>query len=453
MKKVGGSTALGVGAMMTGAPRALFSSSQPSGGTALRVHQSGFSAEADGRPAGWTTWAARTEIAPRTFIDPVHYRSRPGSLAIYGDTNASAYGGWEYKVDGVEPDKWYRFSAYYCEDGVRCQSWQIVSRLDWRAADGNRAGQPDYAYRVTPAGEWKRVTLDAPAPPKATAVKLQFYLANSPQGTVYWDDITLEEVPAPGPRRITVASINFQPRNTRSSEKTVRLFLQNIEQSVKQPTDVILLTEGMTAVGNGKDPVDVAEHVPGPTTSRLAELARRRRTYIVAGLFEREAHTLYNVAVLLDRQGTIVGKYRKVYLPREDVEAGLTPGNDYPVFRTDFGTVGIMICWDHYYTNPARALALQGADIIFLPAAGAYTLIEKARAFENHVFLASSVHSNHHAHIINPDGEMVAESLTLGTPAIATLDLNHRYVDPWLGDMKERFFKEIRFDVPVPRPE
>jgi len=436
---------------MNGVPFALANGAKQDSEAGLHVHQSGFSAEREGRAAGWSTWSARPEISPKMFIDPVHHRSGPGSLGIYGDTNASAYGGWEFKVSGVEPGKWYRFTAYYCADGVQCESWQIVSRLDWMAADGNRAGQPDYAYRVTPAGDWKQVTLDAPAPAKATGVKLQFYLANSPQGTVYWDDITLDEIPAPGPRRITVASINCQPGSTDSSQETVGLFLQNIEQSVKQPTDVILLTEGMTAVGNGKDPIDVAEPIPGPTTSRLAKLAKRRRTYIIAGLFEREANTLYNVAVLIDRRGTIIGKYRKVYLPREDVEAGMTPGSSYPVFRTDFGTVGIMICWDHYYTNPARAMAVQGADIIFLPASGAYTLIERARAFENHVFLASSVHSSHHAHIIDPAGEMVAESPALGTPAIATIDLNHRYTDPWLGDMKERFIKEIRFDVKVPR--
>jgi predicted amidohydrolase len=451
MKKLGSTTALGAGAFINGVPRGLSDGPNQGGGTGLHVHESGFSAGTGGLPAGWTTWSARPEIAPKTFIDPVHHRSGPGSLAIYGDTNASAYGGWEFKVHGVEPGKWYRFGAYYCADGVPCESWQIVSRLDWVAADGNRTGQPNYAYRVTPAGDWKQVTLDAPAPAKATGVKLQFYLANSPQGTVYWDDITLDEIAAPGPRRITVASINLQPGRTHSSEETVGLFLENIAQSVKQPTDVILLTEGMTAIRNGKEPIDVAEPIPGPTISRLAEVAKRRRTYIIAGVFEREGHTLYNVAVLLDRHGTVVGKYRKVYLPREDVEAGMTPGNHYPVFRTDFGTVGIMICWDHYYTNPARAMALQGADIIFLPAAGTYTLIERARAWENHVFLVSSVHNNHYAHIIDPAGEMVAESSASGTPASATIDLNHRYTEPWLGDMKERFMKEIRFDVRVPR--
>lgn len=451
MKKIGSTTALGAGALMNGVPLALSNGPKQGGGTGLHVHQSGFSAGRDGPPAGWTTWSARPEIATKTFIDPVHHRSRPGSLAIYGDTNASAYGGWEFKVDGVEPGKWYRFSAYYCADGVPCEPWQIVSRLDWVSAEGHRAGQPNYAYRVTPAGDWKQVTLDAPAPAKAKGVKLQFYLANAPQGTVYWDEITLDEIPAPGPRRITVASINLRPSHAKSAQESVGLFLKNIEQSIKQPTDVILLTEGMTVVGNGKDPIDVAEPIPGPTTTRLAEVAKRRRTYIVAGLFEREAHTLYNVAVLLDRQGTIVGKYRKVYLPREDVEAGMTPGNNYPVFQTDFGTVGIMICWDHYYTNPAKAMAVQGADIIFVPAAGTTTLLEKARALENHVFLASSVHSDPYAHIIDPAGEMVAESTTPGTPAIATIDLNHRYTDRWLGYMKERFMKEIRFDVRVPQ--
>ena len=450
MKKIGGGTALGASALMSGVPLGLPDGTEQGGRAGLHVHESGFSAGANGLPAGWSTWSARPEIAPKTLIDAVRYRSRPGSLAIYGDANASAYGGWEFKVGGVEAGKWYRFSAYYCADGVPCESWQIVSRLDWMAADGNRAGQPSYAYRLTPAGDWKQIALDAPAPAHATGVKLQFYLANAPQGAVYWDDITFDEIPALGPRRITVAAINLQPRRANSSGETVGLFLENIEQTVKQPTDVILLTEGMTAVRNGKDPIDVAEAIPGPTTARLAEVAKRRRTYVIAGLFEREAGTLYNVAVLLDRQGNLAGKYRKVYLPREDVEAGMTPGNSYPVFRTDFGTVGIMICWDHYYTDPAMAMAVQGADIIFVPAAGTYTLIERARAWENHVFLASSVHNNHYAHIIDPAGEMVAESTASGTPAIATIDLNQRYVDPWLGDMKERFMKELRFDVKVP---
>jgi predicted amidohydrolase len=92
----------------------------------------------------------------------------------------------------------------------------------------------------------------------------------------------------------------------------------------------------------------------------------------------------------IDRAGNLIGKYRKVYLPREEIEGGLSPGSDYPVFRTDFGKVGLMICWDVQYADPARALALRGAEMILMPIWGGNQTLGKARAIENRVFLISS---------------------------------------------------------------
>jgi len=97
----------------------------------LEIRQSGFRAGASGVPSGWQTWAARPEIAPRTFVDTTHYRRQPGSLAISGNRNPAAYGGWEYIVSAIEPGKWYRFTAYYRAEGVDNERLQVVSRLDW----------------------------------------------------------------------------------------------------------------------------------------------------------------------------------------------------------------------------------------------------------------------------------------------------------------------------------
>ena len=72
---------------------------------------------------------------------------------------------------------------------------------------------------------------------------------------------------------------------------------------------------------------------------------------------EREGTAIYNTAVLIDRDGLLVGKYRKVNLPYDEFEDGITPGSDYPVFQTDFGKVGMMICWDSQFPDAARALA------------------------------------------------------------------------------------------------
>ena len=153
---------------------------------------------------------------------------------------------------------------------------------------------------------------------------------------------------------------------------------------------MILLPEGITVVGTGKSFADVAETVPGPTTQRLGELARKHNSYIVAGLYEREGPAIYNTAVLIDREGNVAGKYRKVQLPYEEIEGGLTPGNDYPVFQTDFGTVGLMICYDSQFAEPAQALAGRGAEIIFMPIWGGIETLARARAIENKVFLVSS---------------------------------------------------------------
>ena len=377
----------------------------------------------------------------------MHFRNAPGSLAISGNANAAEYGGWEYAAAGVQPGKWYRFTAYYRAEGVQDERRQVLSRLDWAKADGARTGQPDYVYAGERSGDWTRVSLDAPAPEAAASVKLQLYLQNAPYATIWWDDISLEEIAAPGARTVRVASINLRPRETHSAEQSVAEFIAVIRKSVAS-ADVILLPEGITVVGTGKHYPDVAESIPGPTTERLAQVAREKNAYIVAGIYERDGAAIYNTAVLIDRTGRFIGKYRKVYLPREEIEAGLTPGNDYPVFRTDFGKVGMMICWDLQYADPARALALHGAEMILMPIWGGNETLAKARAIENQVFLVSSGY-DFPTSILDPTGELLAIAREQGAVASATIDLNWRYVDTWLGDMRQRFMKELRLDVKV----
>ncbi len=293
--------------------------------------------------------------------------------------------------------------------------------------------------------------LEAKAPEKAAAVVIQLYLSNAPSGTLWWDDISLDQISDPGPRKVNVASINLKPEHTRSAAESVTQFIDAVDAAVHGKTDIILLPEGITVVGTGKPYAEVAEPIPGPTTGRLGELARRRSSYVVAGIYEREGPAIYNTAVLIDRAGNVAGKYRKVYLPREEVEAGLTPGSDYPVFRTDFGTVGMMICYDVFFADPARALATKGAEVILMPIWGGDETLAKARAIENSVFLIASGY-DHPTYVMDPDGERLAVALKPGDAAIATIDLNKRYLDSWLGDMHGRRMKELRLDVKPPLP-
>jgi predicted amidohydrolase len=409
-------------------------------------------AAADGLPwrqakfdtdAGWSRWAAREEIAPRTYVDRTQGRGESGALAVSGNSNAAAYGGWRKRLEGVTPGKWYHLTAHYRATAVPNEQLQVLARIDWLRADSRRAGQPDYAYRVEPAGGgWKRVTLDAPAPENAVALNVELYLQNAPLGTVWWDDLSFEAIDTPGPR------INLRPRSTGSAAASVSKFVDLVQAKVGPGTDVILLPEGVTVVGTGKPIAEVSETIPGPTTVKLGELARAKKSYVVAGIYEREGIAIYNTAVLLDRQGEVAGKYRKVYLPREEIEAGLTPGSDYPTFATDFGRVGVMICWDLQYTDPARALARRGAELLLVPIWGGNEVLGKARAIENRVFIATSGY-DYPTYVMDPDGEILAIAREDGSAAVAAVDLNKRYADKWLGDMRGRFMKELRTDVKV----
>src|SRR5437899_2608075 len=128
-------------------------------------------------------------------------------------------------------------------------------------------------------------------------------------------------------------------------------------------------------------------------------------------------------AIFIECSGRLIGKYRKVYLPREEVEAGLTPGSDYPVFQTDFGKLGMMICWDSQYADPARALALRGAEMILMPIWSGTPTLVKARAIENKVFLVTSSYGDPSL-ILDPDGETQAVATENGSVAIAKIDLH-----------------------------
>jgi predicted amidohydrolase len=211
---------------------------------------------------------------------------------------------------------------------------------------------------------------------------------------------------------------------------------------------LILLPEGVPVVGTGKTYIDVAEPLSGSVVKKLEKLARQHGAWVVAGVYEKDGVVVYNTSVLIDRSGKLQGKYRKVYLPREELEAGITPGNEFPVFETDFGKVGMMICWDSQYADPARALALRGAELILMPIWGGNETLIRARAIENHVFVASSGYDYPSA-VVDPSGKELVRSETDGTIALTTIDLNQRYVDKWLGNMRGRFYRELRSDVKV----
>jgi N-carbamoylputrescine amidase len=129
---------------------------------------------------------------------------------------------------------------------------------------------------------------------------------------------------------------------------------------------------------------DLAEPIPGPTTTRLSLLARTQHIVLIASLFEKRAPGIYhNTAVLLDADGALKGIYRKMHIPDDPLyyeKFYFTPGDlGFRAFETHFGTVGTLVCWDQWYPEGARLTALQGANVLFYPTAIGWHPAEKQR--------------------------------------------------------------------------
>lgn len=122
---------------------------------------------------------------------------------------------------------------------------------------------------------------------------------------------------------------------------------------------------------------DLAEPIPGPSTDLYGELARQFGVVIVTSLFEKRAPGLYhNTAVVIEKDGTIAGKYRKMHIPDDPAyyeKFYFTPGDlGFRPIETSIGKLGVLVCWDQWYPEAARLMALQGAEILIYPTAIGY---------------------------------------------------------------------------------
>lgn len=393
-------------------------------------------------PDGWKTFAARDEIAPRFWVERPGAASSAYLLAMAGRGDESVDGRWSRTV-AVGPNKYYVFRAEYRASEVATPERSVLARVLWLDGKDKQIGQAEYPLTHPDRARdgWATVTGTYQAPDKAARAKLELHLRWAPKGEVRWRGAGLTETDPPAPRKVRLASVNHRPRGSKSPQENLERFGKLLDEAARQKADVVCLPEGITIVGTAKSYADVAEPIPGPSTKSLGECARKHRFYVVAGIYERDGKAVYNTSVLLGRDGELVGKYRKVCLPREEIDGGITPGKDYPVFDTDFGRVGMMICWDVHFPEVARELAARGAEVILMPIWGGNETLARARAIENQLHVVASGYDFKTA-IFDRAGKTAAEAERDPSVIVTEVDLNERLLWPWLGDWRARIWRE-----------
>ena len=280
------------------------------------------------------------------------------------------------------------------------------------------------------------------------------------------------------PKTLPVALV--QERNHGSAETNLALIESRVAEAARAGAAKLVLLQELhngtyfcqhESVGE----FDLAEPIPGPSTERLAALAKQHGVVLVSSLFEKRAAGLYhNTAVVFDADGSIAGKYRKMHIPDDPgfyEKFYFTPGDlGFTPIQTSVGKLGVLVCWDQWYPEAARLMALAGAELLLYPTAigwdpddaqdeksrqrDAWVLSHRGHAVANGLPVLSCNRVGHEASplgasgidfwgnslVLGPQGEVLAEAGGEATLLLAEVDLARseqvRRIWPFLRDRR-----------------
>jgi N-carbamoylputrescine amidase len=243
----------------------------------------------------------------------------------------------------------------------------------------------------------------------------------------------------PYPLRIALVQMSCDAEPRRNLDKA----LARIEEATARGAKVVCLQELFRSryfcQSEEARNFDLAEPIPGPTSEALSAAAAARKVVILGSIFERRAEGVYhNTAVVLDADGRLAGRYRKMHIPDDPhyyEKFYFTPGDlDFTAHRTAHATVGALVCWDQWFPEAARLVALAGAQIVFYPTAigwertevesvrhrqlQAWETVQRGHAIANGMFVAvanrvgaeDSLEFWGNSFVVDPFGEVIAHA-------------------------------------------
>ena len=279
----------------------------------------------------------------------------------------------------------------------------------------------------------------------------------------------------------------IQKSRTSDIENNIQTLKESIKEAAINGAELIVLQELHNSLYfcqvESTDNFDLAEPIPGPSTEFFGNVAKECGVVLVTSLFERRAAGLYhNTAVVFDKDGSIAGKYRKMHIPDDPAyyeKFYFTPGDlGFHPIQTSLGKLGVMVCWDQWYPEGARLMALQGAELLIYPTAigwestdtdeekqrqlTAWQTVQRGHAVANGIPVVAVNRSGHevdpsgqtngidfwgHSFVAGPQGEMLAEAGIEPTTLIVDVDMkrseNVRRWWPFLRDRRIEEFGEL----------
>ncbi|MDR0796619.1 MAG: carbon-nitrogen hydrolase family protein [Tannerella sp.] len=254
------------------------------------------------------------------------------------------------------------------------------------------------------------------------------------------------------PREVWIATVSQHGLSADTSEKMAQMILAIMEKSVTCHPDVLCLPEVFmtTFIRESMSLSDKTDISTGLLKGFMA-FAQANQCDLICPTYLRENGKTYNAAVVIDRKGTRIGDYKKTFITDDELATGLSPSPQQPppVFKTDFGTIGIQICFDINWNENWKALRMQGAEIIFWPSAFGGGQQINTKAWQNKVVVVSSTNKDT-SKICDISGNTVAQTGIWDRNLIcAPVNLEKAFLHTWpfvrrFDEIKAKYGRKVR---------
>ncbi|MBX7211584.1 MAG: carbon-nitrogen hydrolase family protein [Verrucomicrobiaceae bacterium] len=364
-----------------------------------------------------------------------------GSVRIDGNGTGTCTGGWQFTYSGITGGQAYRLSTHAAHRELANARDSLVAVALWGKWDAasERTQMVPYNYLLPKQTSASGTDFESivRAPEGASELTVRYIFRWSSNGSSTWSAPHIETTTIAEPKPVKVCIVSNGAKVTAKTkhpmsiqglglapevEKSVNLWAGLILDACDRKPQLIVTPE---VIIGGPNPLQNAITVPGPATQPFEKIAREHQVHLMLSVYERAGDARHNSTVLISPEGKVVGVYRKVHLATSEGWSGLTPGSSFPVFPTEIGRIGSVVCMDTMLPESSRMLALNGADIICLPIMGdlradrltpgsphfnedRWKAVMRTRALDNQATMVIARNEGHGSCIISARGDILA---------------------------------------------